>query len=314
MLEISQTLGTFLMLGTALVVGAATFSNLVNVYGDLNMHTANIQQVGTVFSANLKNTGTLSNLTLSNVGTADFTGTTNLRATTNLIGANLNANSNNILNVGYTNIDTASISSLQANSIVANTMTISNINDITVNVSSGFYNRLYTSSLQMTGGFIASTSLALLSTGQYDFSKSITLISTSFSTISSFQNNILSYSYNAIVNDETSFNIGAGYTVTGNNVSQWASTCLIGNSVQVQPMSVEIDNDPTSAWTGTGTFDVQRTLNNGNPPYDIYVAYTLGTSPLIININDYNLYRFTKSGTGVGGWSYVAESRTVSDK
>jgi hypothetical protein len=79
--------GNFSNGGTALVIGAATFSTLVNVYGDLNMHTANIQQIGTAFSVNLKNTGTLSNVTLSNVGTADFTGTTNLRATTNLIGA-----------------------------------------------------------------------------------------------------------------------------------------------------------------------------------------------------------------------------------
>ena len=177
----------------------------------------------------------------------------------------------------------------------------------TLSLSTG---QIYTSSIQMIGGFIVSTNLALLSSAQYDFSKSITLVSTAFSTLSSFQNNILSYSYTAIVGDETSFNIGVGYTVTGNNVSQWASTILIGNSTQVQPISLEIDNDPGSGWTGTGTFDVKRTLNNGQPPYDIYVAYTLGVSPLIIDINDYNLYRFTKTTTGVGGWSYTVNPPT----
>jgi hypothetical protein len=173
----------------------------------------------------------------------------------------------------------------------------------------------YTSSLQMMGGLIASTPLSLLSSGQYDFSKTIYLASTSFSTISSFQNNILSYSYSATIGDEVTFNIGAGYNLGANNVTQWASTCLQGNNTG-NPMSIEIDNDPATGFTGTGTFDVQRIPVPGNTPYDIAVQYSLGGATIVdIGFSDYRLYRFTKSSTGVGGWTYVinAPSYTTSN-
>ena len=163
----------------------------------------------------------------------------------------------------------------------------------------------YTSSLQMMGGLIASTPLSLLSSGQYDFSKTIYLASTSFSTISSFQNNILSYSYSATIGDEVTFNFGLGYNLGANNVTQWASTCLQGNNTG-NPMSIEIDNDPATAFTGTGTFDVQRIPVPGNTPYDIAVQYSLGGTTIVdIGFSDYRLYRFTKSSTGVNGWTYV---------
>jgi len=165
--------------------------------------------------------------------------------------------------------------------------------------------QITTSSLQMIGGTVMSTNLSYLSSGQFDVSKVYNLTSTTFGAISSFQNNIMSYIYNATIGDETAFNIGLGYNLGANNVSQWASTILQGNNANA-PMTIEIDNDPATAFLGTGTFDVQRLAIPGNTPYDISVQYSLGGSVIVdIGFSDYRLYRFTKSTTGVGGWTYT---------
>ena len=165
--------------------------------------------------------------------------------------------------------------------------------------------QITTSSLQMIGGTVLSTNLSYLSSGQFDISKVYNLTSTTFGAISSFQNNIMSYTYNATIGDETAFNIGLGYNLGANNVSQWASTILQGNNANA-PMTIEIDNDPATAFLGTGTFDVQRLAIPGNTPYDISVQYSLGGSVIVdIGFSDYRLYRFTKSTTGVGGWTYT---------
>jgi len=164
---------------------------------------------------------------------------------------------------------------------------------------------IYTSSLQVSGGFLISTPMSISSLGGFDFSKTTNIVSTSFSTISSLQNNILYYSYNATIGDETSFNIGAGYYIENNNISQWASTILQGNNLSY-PMNIEIDNDPATGFLGTGTFDVQRIPVPGNTPTDIAVLYKLGGAIIVdIGINDYRLYRFTKSTPGNTAWSYV---------
>jgi hypothetical protein len=152
-----------------------------------------------------------------------------------------------------------------------------------------------------------STNLVFSNSPVFDISKTISLTSTSFSTISSFQNNILSYTFNATVGDETAFDIGAGYNLGSDNVAQWASTILLGTNEDAV-MTIEIDNDPSTGFLGTGTFDAQRKqLDPSNPPYDILVQYSLGGATIVdIPFNDFRIYRFTKSVAGTPvNWTYV---------
>ena len=175
-------------------------------------------------------------------------------------------------------------------------------------ISTGLIN---VSTINLIGQMNISTSLVLSNSSVFDITKIINITSTAFSTVSSFQNNILSYTYNATVGDETSFNIGTGYNIESNNVSQWASTILQGNNANA-PMSIEIDNDPGSGFLGTGTFDVQRISIPGNTPYDISVQYSLGGTVIVdIGFTDYRLYRFTKSTAGSPiSWTYVINPPT----
>lgn len=200
------------------------------------------------------------------------------------------------------NISTATVSTI--NGFPFNRI----LNDITpflsaITISTAIEN---TSTINMIGQMNISTNLVFSDSTVFDITKTISLTSTSFSTISSFQNNILRYTFNATVGDETAFDIGAGYNLGSDNVAQWASTILLGTNEDAV-MTIEIDNDPSTGFLGTGTFDAQRKqLDPSNPPYDILVQYSLGGATIVdIPFNDFRIYRFTKSTAGTPvNWTY----------
>lgn len=212
-----------------------------------------------------------------------------------------------ILGNGYAttlNISTATVSSINGypfNQILNQAINIPYLSAFTISTTI-----TNTSTINMIGQMNISTSLVNSNSSVFDITKTINLTSTSFSTISSFQNNILSYTYNATVGDETSFDIGPGYNLGADNVSQWASTILQGTNENAV-MTIEIDNDPSTGFLGTGTFDAQRKQLDANPPYDILVQYSLGGATIVdIPFNDFRIYRFTKSTAGNPiSWSYV---------
>ena len=212
-----------------------------------------------------------------------------------------------ILGNGYAttlNISTATVSSINGypfNQILNQAINIPYLSAFTISTTI-----TNTSTINMIGQMNISTSLVNSNSSVFDITKTINLTSTSFSTISSFQNNILSYTYNATVGDETSFDIGPGYNIEANNVSQWASTILLGTNTN-GVMTIQIDNDPGAGFLGTGTFDARRLQLTSDPPYDILVQYSLGGATIVdIPFNDFRLYRFTKSTAGTPvTWSYT---------
>jgi hypothetical protein len=244
---------------------------------------------------------------------------TNQLLTSSLVASNINNNSlqtNQLLTSSLvaSNINT---NFLQTNQLLTSSLVASNINTNFLQTT-----QLLTSSLQaltfsttianistinLIGQINISTNLVLSDSSNFDISKTISLTSTSFSTISSFQNNILRYTYNATVDDETAFDIGPGYNLGSDNVAQWESTILLGTNENAV-MTIEIDNDPSTGFLGTGTFDAQRQqLDPNNPPYDILVQYSLGGATIVdIPFNDFRIYRFTKSTAGTPvNWTYV---------
>ena len=220
----------------------------------------------------------------------------------------------------YAYVSTLQVQNASISSLLISTSYTQNIIDNYLSTTTAFFDQVFTSSLKavtvntsslttpslnVISTLTFSTPMYNTSTVGYDISKTYNLTSTSFSTISSLTNNILQYTFNATVGDETSFNIGAGYVLAAANAGQWASTILQGNNTGA-PMILQIVNDPATGFGGTGTFDVQRVPVPGNTPYDIAVVYSLGGTTLVdIGTSDYSLYRFSKASAGQGNWTYT---------
>jgi hypothetical protein len=112
--------------------------------------------------------------------------------------------------------------------------------------------------------------------GPFDINRTNSYFSTTYDATSSLTQNILSYSLNTAIQEETSFNIYNGqaqlalYNITPQNVSQWASTNLIFDTYEVPG---QIDLGSILQWgvspgasvglPGGATFDVTYTYSNG---------------------------------------------------
>lgn len=113
-------------------------------------------------------------------------------------------------------------------------------------------------------------------TGAFDINRYSFVPSTTYNAVSSLTQNILNYSLNIGIQEETNFNIYNGqsqlalYSITPQNVSQWASTNLIFDTYEV-PGQIDLGN--IAQWgvspgasvglPGGATFDVTYTFSNG---------------------------------------------------
>lgn len=119
--------------------------------------------------------------------------------------------------------------------------------------------------------------------GQFDIKKYDFVVSTTYNQVSSLTQNILNYSLNIQIQDQTSFNLniaetpfGVNYNLTPQNVTQWASTLMIFNDY-LNPGAVTLP--VASAFSNanlTGTFDIQTQYNPQTPGYfaPFYVVQT----------------------------------------
>lgn len=116
--------------------------------------------------------------------------------------------------------------------------------------------------------------------GPFDITKNDFFTSTTYESVSSLQQNILSYTLSEVFNDEATFNIGPGsspptYTVTPQNVDQWASTILI------------MDNQFIAGLIDLGWVGQWATSLPGGATFDVLYAPGLGAArrPFVISEN-----------------------------
>jgi hypothetical protein len=137
------------------------------------------------------------------------------------------------------------------------------------------------------------------SNGPFDITRSDSLFSTTYTSVSSLQQNILNYSFSIQNNTQANFNIGDNpgiglvYKVTPANLTQWASTLLIFDGYQ-GPGAIDLGwvgqwgvtpGDTTGAAPGGATFDVQYTFQPAQG----------GAAPFYLTENSNNSYPFNTS-------------------
>ena len=161
------------------------------------------------------------------------------------LGANANEsllNVSSIFSRGNIQANTGFYSTLQVEQLIvisslSTIFTQSNVNVISTSIidatsifaRSGVFSTLQTSSLSQ---FSFASPLGN-PTGPFDITKQDSIVSTAYDQISSLTQNILSYSMNAVCQDQVKFNAWTPtapiYTVSPSNVQQWGSTMLICN-------------------------------------------------------------------------------------
>ena len=244
---------------------------------------------------------------------------------------------------GGINANTGIFQNLIANSLTvissfSTTFTQSNVNFIStaiidanqVNASLGLFSTLFVSSfnaLNFTGTLGNSN-------GPFDINRVDNIISTAYDQVSSLTQNILNYSLNQTVQDEALVNIGDGplgvtYSVTPQNIGQWASTILYwtglnpgsvdfgwvgqwgvtpGQSGAAAPNGATLDIwvDPNNANGGTGPFYITENSNNAYP-FNTSTFFQVVPSPGQLNPNTYR-FRATLppivGGTRSGWWQF----------
>lgn len=235
-----------------------------------------------------------------------------------------------LLNVSSIN----SMGNIKANSAFFSSLTVESLTVIsTINVTStNIENITTTSTLIANDAFIQNAYIDYIDSfafntgvgnpsGLYDINKNVTYSSTIYDSVSSLTNNILSYTLNLGVQNQTSFNMGgqgqgsprASYQPAPQNVEQWASSIIVCNPNNGLAASLFLGN--TGLWTSsivkTGTFDLiidqtksafyfvssenQNYYNPTNTSSFLNLVPAPGTS---------NSYRFTLNSNG--WWGYVS--------
>lgn len=166
---------------------------------------------------------------------------------------------------------------------------ISTINVNTISTNSHTSDNLTVDDLFVNSNVIFRTPAFIDGNGGYDLQKDYNIVSTSFSAVSSLQNNILFYGLSNSVLDQQIFNLsasntsghGVDYRMSQSNVAQWGSTILLFNDGQ-NPGDILLPVSTVFASAGfTGTFDLQVAYAQGFNQYvaSFYVQQLNGLPP-----------------------------------
>lgn len=251
------------------------------------------------------------------------TGNTNTIPTNASLSLGSNANES-ILTVSTINVTNVLAQTGNFSSLTVTTLTvISSINEVfsttavsvlsTSGVTANFIQANFAQISSIAPFQFFSTVLGN-SNGPYDINRIDSVVSTTYDSISSLTQNILSYSLNAQVQNEATFNIqglppASLYSVTPQNVSQWGSTILIFNDYK-NPGQIDLGwvgqwsaapGDSDLSLTNGATFDVLYTSSNAvGKAANFYITeQSNNTSPPGIS----TFYQYVNSQGFVGNYT-----------
>ena len=161
-------------------------------------------------------------------------------------------------------------------------------------------------------------------TGTFDLNRYDSVVSTTYNSISSLQQNILQYSLNAQIQEQTSISPFSGaaptFNITAQNVSQWASTMIIcspGADVTAQLAMAYSTNFITAGITGQFDLTVDMTQQAFGFGATQYVGSVPGQGvnqiiPYIPPTTGFlQTYRLTVSTNGIWGYQTPAPAPPV---
>jgi hypothetical protein len=232
---------------------------------------------------------------------------------------NLNAQALNVSSVVETTfsttnavLDMAEISTLYANNayvstLTGNTATFSTLTFSTAQITNNAnFSSINTDIITFsTGTCVTNLNFStILSNGgaptQYDISKTFSVLSTTYNSVSSLQNNILSYNLTANISEQTPVIFGDAqqdiYYASQQNVGQWASTIIQFNG-ENQPGAINF------YLPFNGTFDFGRIVSpNGYASQALYIYQNLNNVQeqvfAITDLANYSTFRLTMNGSG----------------
>lgn len=147
--------------------------------------------------------------------------------------------------------------------------------------------------------------------GPFDINKVDTVVSTSYNQVSSLTQNILSYSLNETINDQTIWEPPARFTVYPGNVEMWASTLMYRpfTGGQAFTLSLSYFSNWTQSGITAGTFDL--TIDMTQTPFYVNVAESSNAQnsqlSTILEVQPTpsfcNTYQFNLQSNG--WWTYV---------
>ena len=209
---------------------------------------------------------------------------------------------------------TGSISTLNVSSLYVGLITGSTIIDTVLSTTAGEFDSLKTSSLTATTGSISTLIASTFTTGAttltapigvYDFTKTLTLTSTTYNSVSSLYQSLVNYKYNLNLTTEVTNSIpyppgGDSGSLSWSGLGTWASTITTIQQGTNNAIHFGLPSNLQSGYPATATVDFYNSGQSAGLTLGFTGAYTLVTVPYG------STYRLTwAAGTGTyGTWSY----------
>jgi hypothetical protein len=191
---------------------------------------------------------------------------------------------------------TISTGSLKADTIYVSTIFAStsvtvNFIDTIISTTTATVNQLNTSSINITGGMVFSTSYQAGITAPYNIAGFVTSTAAQYTGISSLTQNIMKWTMNGTLTaSEVIVDLPGGTSIYNANESEWLNKLLMYSSPYVAPITVYLLN----ANNAGDYFDIQnRSGVTGNT-----VTISQGGAAIkVIQPGDPNIYRYTWNGS-----------------
>jgi len=251
-------------------------------------------------------------------------GETNITGFTNIDVANINSLTTAQTKATVLNATTANISSLAVSSIIGlpvtstfSTLTASTFNAQNASISSLTVSSIIGIPLATTVSTYSTLTASTFTTGAtiltapigvYDFTKTLTLTSTSYSAVSSLYQSLINYNYNLNLSTEVTNSIpyppgGNSGSLSWSGLGTWASSINTIQQGTNAAITFALPSNQQPGYPATGTTDFYNSGQSGGLTL-VYTGGSIATVPYL------STFRFTwAAGTGTyGTWSYSASA------